>query len=167
MIKRKERIEKNEENETKNIVIKKKNKNKKLQLNNNSTITNSTSSSLSSSSSLSIPSHSNSLSTTTTTTPSSTTTTITTNRPIYTNKQRILIIASRGINARYRHLLEDLKRLLPHHKKDNKLDVKNNIQAINEIAEINSCNQVLYFRFQNKIPFFIVHFLNCISFIFL
>ena len=62
----------------------------------------------------------------------------------YTNKQRILIVASRGITARYRHLLEDFKLLIPHHKKDNKLDCKNDIQVINEIAEMKSCNQVLY-----------------------
>lgn len=42
----------------------------------------------------------------------------------YTNKQRVLLIASRGITARYRHFLEDLKKIIPHHKKDNKLDAK-------------------------------------------
>lgn len=68
---------------------------------------------------------------------------ITTNN-YYKNKQRVLIIASRGITSRYRHLLEDFKLLIPHHKKDNKLDTKNNINTINEIAEIKSCNQILY-----------------------
>lgn len=62
----------------------------------------------------------------------------------YTNKQRVLILSSRGITARYRHLLEDLKKLIPHHKKDNKLDCKGDIQVVNEIAEMKSCNQVLY-----------------------
>lgn len=62
----------------------------------------------------------------------------------YTNKQRVLILASRGITARYRHLVEDLKTLIPHHKKDNKLDSKGEIQVVNEIAEMKSCNQVLY-----------------------
>ena len=62
----------------------------------------------------------------------------------YINKQRVLIISSRGITARYRHLLEDLKKLIPHHKKDNKLDSKNDIHAVNEIAEMKSCNQVIY-----------------------
>ena len=66
------------------------------------------------------------------------------NKIAYTNKQRVLIVASRGITARYRHLLEDFKKLIPHHKKDNKLDSKNEIQVINEIAEMKSCNQVLY-----------------------
>jgi ribosome biogenesis protein BRX1 len=81
--------------------------------------------------------------------------TMATSRSQYTNRQRILVIASRGINARYRHLLEDLKKLLPHHKKDNKLDVKNNVQAINEIAEINSCNQVLYLECRKKQDLFL------------
>lgn len=62
----------------------------------------------------------------------------------YTNKQRVLILASRGITARYRHLLEDLKQLIPHHKKDSKLDSKGDIQVVNEIAEMKSCNQILY-----------------------
>lgn len=62
----------------------------------------------------------------------------------YTNKQRVLILASRGITARYRHLLEDLKKLIPHHKKDNKLDDKGNIQSVNEIADLKSCNQIMY-----------------------
>jgi ribosome biogenesis protein BRX1 len=75
---------------------------------------------------------------------------VATPRPQYTNRQRILVIASRGINARFRHLLEDFKKLLPHHKKDNKLDSKGDIQAVNEIAEINSCNQVLYLECRKR-----------------
>jgi len=62
----------------------------------------------------------------------------------YTNRQRVLILSSRGITARYRHLLEDLKKLIPHHKKDSKLDDKGSIQAVNEVAEMKSCNQILY-----------------------
>lgn len=41
----------------------------------------------------------------------------------YHNKQRMLLISSRGITARYRHLLEDLRTLIPHSKKESKLDV--------------------------------------------
>lgn len=62
----------------------------------------------------------------------------------YTNRQRVLILASRGITARYRHLVEDLKKLIPHHKTDSKLDDKGNIQSVNEIAEMKSCNQIMY-----------------------
>ena len=41
----------------------------------------------------------------------------------YQNKQRLLVLSSRGVTARYRHLLEDLRTLLPHSKKESKLDV--------------------------------------------
>lgn len=35
----------------------------------------------------------------------------------FKNKQRVLIVSSRGINFRHRHLLQDLEALLPHSKK--------------------------------------------------
>ena len=68
----------------------------------------------------------------------------------YTNKQRVLIIASRGITARYRHFLDDLKQIIPHHKRDNKLDSKGDINAVNEIAEMKSCNQCLYIECRKR-----------------
>ena len=71
-------------------------------------------------------------------------------KPLYTNKQRVLLIASRGINARFRHLLEDLKKIIPHHKKDNKLDLKGDLQAVNDIADMNSCNQILYLECRKR-----------------
>lgn len=63
---------------------------------------------------------------------------------VYGNRQRVLLLSSRGITARYRHLMEDLKKLIPHHKKDSKLDCKGDIHVVNEIAEMKSCNQVVY-----------------------
>jgi ribosome biogenesis protein BRX1 len=42
----------------------------------------------------------------------------------YRNKQRVLAFCSRGVTARYRHLLEDLRKLIPHHKREVKLDAK-------------------------------------------
>ncbi|CAN0530761.1 unnamed protein product, partial [Ectocarpus sp. 8 AP-2014] len=61
----------------------------------------------------------------------------------YRNKQRVLLFSSRGITSRFRHLLGDLRKLIPHHKKDVKLDVGRDeslSSAVNEIAEIKSCN---------------------------
>ncbi len=40
----------------------------------------------------------------------------------YHNKQRCLTLCSRGVTSRFRHLLEDLRTLMPHHKKESKLD---------------------------------------------
>ena len=62
----------------------------------------------------------------------------------YRNRQRVLVISSRGVNARHRHLLDDVRRLIPHHKRDNKIDSKDNLRVINEIADIMGCNWTVY-----------------------
>ena len=64
----------------------------------------------------------------------------------YTNRQRLLIISSRGVTARFRHLQEDIKLLTPHHKKDSKLESKGDVNSVVEIAEFKSCNQIMYFE---------------------
>ena len=43
--------------------------------------------------------------------------------------QRVLVLSSRGLNARDRHLMEDVRALLPHAKKDAKLDTKQRLQV--------------------------------------
>lgn len=48
--------------------------------------------------------------------------------------------------SRYRHLMQDLNALLPHSKKDAKLDSKARLEDINEVAELNNCNNCLYFE---------------------
>lgn len=64
----------------------------------------------------------------------------------YRNKQRCLVLCMRGATARYRHLLEDLRTLMPHHKKESKLDPGKSgmAAAVNDIAEMRSCNTVLF-----------------------
>ena len=44
----------------------------------------------------------------------------------YVNKQRVLVFCSRGITTRYRHLMDDFRKLLPHHKKDVKVSKRAN-----------------------------------------
>lgn len=70
----------------------------------------------------------------------------------YRNKQRCLVLCSRGVTARYRHLLEDLRTLLPHHKKESKLDPGSDgaAKAVNDIAEIRSCNSVLFLECRKR-----------------
>ena len=68
----------------------------------------------------------------------------------YKNRQRVLVFCSRGVTARYRHLLEDLRKLIPHHKKDVKLDCKGDLQVINEIAEVKSCNNSLFLEARKR-----------------
>jgi len=67
----------------------------------------------------------------------------------YVNKQRCLVFCSRGIIPRYRHLLEDFRKLIPHHKKDVKFDGED-LREINEIAEIKSCNSCIFFETRKK-----------------
>lgn len=89
------------------------------------------------------------------------------------NRQRVLILTSRGVtyryarqhannvstmswrsralttvdvNPRHRHLLNDLYSLLPHSRKDAKLDTKTKLYQLNELAELYNCNNVFFFE---------------------
>lgn len=70
----------------------------------------------------------------------------TTNGVTQKNKQRVLILSSRGVTYRHRHLLNDLYSLLPHSRKDAKLDTKTKLYQLNELAELYNCNNVLFFE---------------------
>ncbi|KAK7037925.1 ribosome biogenesis protein brx1 [Favolaschia claudopus] len=62
------------------------------------------------------------------------------------NKQRVLLLSSRGITHRMRHFMNDLEVLLPHVKKDSKLDSKSQLHLLPELADLNNCNNTLYFE---------------------
>jgi len=62
------------------------------------------------------------------------------------NKQRVLLLSSRGVTSRMRHFMSDLEALLPHAKKESKLDSKNHLQLLPELADLNNCNNALYFE---------------------
>ncbi|KAL8678846.1 MAG: hypothetical protein Q9224_005215 [Gallowayella concinna] len=66
--------------------------------------------------------------------------------PVKKNKQRVLILSSRGVTFRQRHLLNDLYALLPHSRKDAKLDTKTKLYQLNELADLYNCNNVLFFE---------------------
>ncbi|MBW0479272.1 hypothetical protein O181_018987 [Austropuccinia psidii MF-1] len=61
-------------------------------------------------------------------------------------KSKVLVICSRGVTYRMRHLMNDIFSLVPHGKKDSKLDSKHALPSINELADLNSCNHALYFE---------------------
>ena len=46
--------------------------------------------------------------------------------------------------SRHRHLLNDLYKLLPHSRKDAKLDTKTKLYQLNEIADLYNCNVRTY-----------------------
>jgi len=66
------------------------------------------------------------------------------------NKQKVLTLSSRGIISKYRHLLNDIRKLLPHSKKEPKLDAKDTLRVINEICELRSCNTCIFFECRRK-----------------
>ncbi|KAF2147506.1 uncharacterized protein K452DRAFT_282516, partial [Aplosporella prunicola CBS 121167] len=46
----------------------------------------------------------------------------------------------------HRHLINDLHSLLPHSRKDAKLDTKTKLYQLNEVAELYNCNNVMFFE---------------------
>lgn len=50
------------------------------------------------------------------------------------------------MNNRHRHLLSDLHSLLPHSRKDAKLDTKTQLHQLNELADLYNCNNVMFFE---------------------
>ncbi|RLN94717.1 hypothetical protein BBJ28_00006178 [Nothophytophthora sp. Chile5] len=68
----------------------------------------------------------------------------------YVNKQRVLVFSSRGVTTRYRHLLDDFRKLLPHHKREVKLDAKDTLHVVNEIAEIKGCNTTIFLEARKR-----------------
>lgn len=62
------------------------------------------------------------------------------------NKEKVLVVGSRGITYRFRHLMLDIGQLLPHCKRDAKMDSKSERGVINEVADLKGCSSVLYFE---------------------
>lgn len=56
------------------------------------------------------------------------------------------MFAARGINHRHRHLMEDIKKLMPHHKTESKMERSKNLYVVNEISEMKNCNKCLLFE---------------------
>ncbi|CAJ0600038.1 unnamed protein product [Cylicocyclus nassatus] len=65
---------------------------------------------------------------------------------LWTNRERVLVLCSRGADVRTRHLMNDIKVLMPHAKGDSKLDRQKSLVVINEIAEMKNCTKILYFE---------------------
>ncbi|CAL8092558.1 unnamed protein product [Calicophoron daubneyi] len=68
----------------------------------------------------------------------------------WTNRERVLLICSRGVSFIARHLMKDLLHMMPHGKTDSKLDTKRDLSVINELADIRHTNKVLFFEARKK-----------------
>ncbi|KAH8431923.1 Ribosome biogenesis protein brx1 [Aspergillus melleus] len=68
-------------------------------------------------------------------------------------KTRVLMLTSRGVTHRHRHLLADLTSLLPHTHKETKLDTKKNNgynMLLNSLAELHSCNVIFFLEARKR-----------------
>jgi len=68
----------------------------------------------------------------------------------WTNKTRVLVLAARGISFRGRHLMDDLFRMMPHAKSDSKMQKRESLFAVNEIAEMKNCSRCLMVEGRRK-----------------
>ena len=68
----------------------------------------------------------------------------------HVNRQRLLVISSRGVTYRQRHLINDLVSLLPHARKEPKFDSKKNLDDLNEVAELYNCNNIFFFEARKR-----------------
>ncbi|KAK4887588.1 hypothetical protein RN001_003859 [Aquatica leii] len=68
----------------------------------------------------------------------------------WTNRQRVLVFCSRGMNYRYRHLMEDLKTLMPHHRAEPKMERSKTLTVVNDMCEIKNCSKALMFEGRRK-----------------
>jgi ribosome biogenesis protein BRX1 len=66
-------------------------------------------------------------------------------------KHKVLLVTSRGVNERIRHLHVDLQSFLTHHKSENKIDAKAEPATIAEIAEMRNCDVALYLEARKHI----------------
>lgn len=62
------------------------------------------------------------------------------------NRQRVLVISSRGVTYRHRHLINDVMQMMPHARKEPKFDSKKNLWQLNEVAELYNCNNIFFFE---------------------
>ncbi|CAG7826274.1 unnamed protein product, partial [Allacma fusca] len=65
-----------------------------------------------------------------------------------------MLFGSRGIPFRGRHMMDNLRRLLPHSKKDSKMDKRDTLFSINEIAEMKNCNKCLFFESRKQLDIY-------------
>jgi ribosome biogenesis protein BRX1 len=66
--------------------------------------------------------------------------------PTFKNKEKVLVLCTRGVSSRARHLMADLQSLLPHSKRDRKLDTKRDRAAVNELCDLHGCTSALFFE---------------------
>lgn len=70
----------------------------------------------------------------------------------FRNKEKVLVLSSRGIVFRYRHLMEDIIGLLPHSKKESKLENLKEDRGVmlTELSDLRGCSSCVYFEMRKR-----------------
>lgn len=72
----------------------------------------------------------------------------------WVNKQRVLVFASRGISHRDRHLMRDIKTLMPHHREESKMERTKTLSVVNEMCIMKNCNKAILFEGRRKMDLY-------------
>lgn len=73
----------------------------------------------------------------------------------WVNRQRVLVFGASGISQRDRHLMNDLKTLMPHSKKESKISRREHLMVINELCEVKNCNKAVFFEARKKLDLYL------------
>ena len=73
----------------------------------------------------------------------------------FKNRNKVLVLSSRGVGYRIRHLMQDLIDLLPHSKKDVKIAEKSRLESVNEVCEMKGCNLSMFFEARKGKDFYL------------
>ncbi|KAK0416971.1 hypothetical protein QR680_012777 [Steinernema hermaphroditum] len=65
-------------------------------------------------------------------------------------REKVLVFCSRGSDYRTRHVMNDLKTIMPHSRGESKMSKKTSITMINEIASMAKCTKCIYFESRKK-----------------
>lgn len=60
------------------------------------------------------------------------------------------MFAARGINHRDRHLMKDLRMLMPHHRSEAKMERSKTLNVINEVCKMKHCNKAILMEGRRK-----------------
>lgn len=62
----------------------------------------------------------------------------------------MLVFAARGINHRDRHLMKDIRMLMPHHRPDSKMERSKTLSVVNDVCKMKHCNKAILLEGRRK-----------------
>lgn len=62
----------------------------------------------------------------------------------------MLVFAARGINHRDRHLMKDIRTLMPHHRPEAKMERSKTLAVVNDVCKMKHCNKALLLEGRRK-----------------